>query len=85
MVGLDVVLQRLGHGGVAGVAGFQHDDGGHQRAAAAVGHADHGAFGDGGVLQQHALHLGAGDVVAGGDDHVVVARPGTRNSPRRRG
>ena len=44
-----------------------------QRAPGLVRHADHGALGDLGVLEQRLLHLGCGDVVARGDDHVVAA------------
>ena len=36
--------------------------------------ADHAAFGDRRMREQRALHLGAGDVVARRDDHVVGAR-----------
>src|ERR671932_96133 len=39
-----------------------------------VGHADDGAFADGVVFHQRRLDLGAGDVVARGNDHVVGAR-----------
>ena len=40
---------------------------------AASGRRHDRALGDVGVAHQHLLHLGAGDVVAGGDDHVVAA------------
>src|SRR5690606_40958011 len=38
-----------------------------------VGDTDDGAFDHVGVRQQRGLHLGAGDVVTGRDDHVVGA------------
>ena len=69
-----MVLQRLDHGGIARVAGLQDADGFDHHAALLVGHADHAALGHGRVAQQGVFHLGAAHVVAGGDDHVVVAR-----------
>ena len=40
-------------------------------AATFVGNTDHRAFRNIGVSQQRRLDLGAGDIVAGGNDHVV--------------
>ncbi|MNV34044.1 hypothetical protein D3C71_1254470 [compost metagenome] len=56
------------------MAGLQDADGFDHHAALLVGHADHAALGHGRVAQQGVFHLGAAHVVAGGDDHVVVAR-----------
>ena len=68
-----MLLQGFFHGGITRVPGFEHHIGLHDVAAVFVGHADHAALGHGRVLQQSAFDLGAGDVVAGRDDHVVVA------------
>src|SRR5918997_233432 len=38
-----------------------------------VRHADHGAFGDSRMFEQHRFDLRTRDVVAGGNDHVVGA------------
>ena len=71
--GLHVVLQRLDHRGVAGVARLEHAEGLDDHAALLVGLADHAALGHGRVPQQRVLDFRAADVVAGGDDHVVGA------------
>jgi hypothetical protein len=56
-----------------GLAGAQHE-GLDDHAAHLVALADHAAFGHGRVREQAVLDLGRAHVVAGGDDHVVVAR-----------
>src|SRR3546814_18943186 len=71
--GLDVVLQRLDHGIVAGEAGLEHDKSLDDTAAVGIRHANTPAFGDRLVLQQRLLDLRASNVVARGDTHVGVA------------
>src|SRR5207247_660732 len=51
----------------------EHDEGGDDLAAGLVGKPDHPALADVGVTEQRLLDLGPGDVIAGRDDHVVVA------------
>src|SRR5690242_12072438 len=69
-----MVLQRLLHLVAAFVARLEDDEGLDDRAALLVGPADYAALRDRDVLQQRRLDFRAGDVVAGGDDHVVGAR-----------
>src|SRR5262249_48967517 len=72
-LGLDVVLQALATGGIAADPGLEDHVRLHDLAALDVGHANHRAFGNLGMRQKCGFHLGTGDVVARGDDHVVGA------------
>ena len=56
---------------VRGDLGAGHDDGVDGLAPALVGHAEHGRLEHGRVAEQHVLDLGAVDVLAAGDDHVL--------------
>ena len=51
--------------------GLEHDDGNGHLAPSLVRSPDHGGLRDGFVLVQHALDLGAGDVLAARHDHVL--------------
>ena len=52
-----------------GVVGAQHDEGGEKLALARVRHADHAGLADRGVLHEHVLDFGRGDVDAAFLDH----------------
>ena len=52
---------------------LHHHDRFHRFAPLLVGHADHGDFGDVGMVADRALDLGGIDVLAAGDDHVLDA------------
>src|SRR5688572_19566454 len=71
---LHVLLQGLPHFFASLLAGLQDHIGLHDGAALGVGRTDYAALGHCRVREQRALDLRAGDVVAGGDDHVVGAR-----------
>ena len=51
--------------------GAQDDDGAHLLAERGVGHADDGAVGHGGVLEEGGLDLDRVHVLAAPDDHVL--------------
>src|SRR3546814_16240167 len=68
------LFRSLDHGIVAGEAGLEHDKSLDDTASVGIRHANHPAFGDRLVLQQRPLDLRASNVVARGDNHVVVAR-----------
>src|SRR5580692_4033970 len=55
------------------LAGLHHHDGLDRLAPFVVGHADHGDFGDIGVIADRAFDLGGIDVLAARDDHVLDA------------
>ena len=57
--------------GVVAAAGSQDDEGDRHLAPALVGTADDGGLDHRLVLVEHPLDLGAGDVLAAGDDHVL--------------
>src|SRR6202034_1837239 len=69
----DVLLQLFDEVGAGEGLGREDDEGGDDLAALGVRGADDAALADQGVLEEDALDLDAGDVVAGGDDHVVGA------------
>ncbi len=52
-------------------AGAEHHHGADLFAEHRMGHADHRAVGDGGVLEQRGFDLDAVDVLAAPDDHVL--------------
>ena len=66
-------LQSGGQRIIGGSAHGRHHIGLDDHAARLIGRPDHAAFGDSRVRQQRGLDLGAGDVVAGRNDHVVRA------------
>ena len=69
-----MVLQCFYQGCIARKAGLEHAKGPDDHAAFDVGLADHAALGHAWVAEQCIFYLGRADVVAGCDDHVVVAR-----------
>ena len=58
---------------VAVAAGAQHDERLDRLAPLLVGHADDRGLGDGRVLEEAVLDLDRADVLAAGDDHVLLA------------
>src|SRR5205823_6818200 len=65
---------ELDERGLVGLlAGAQDDERLHGLAPLLVGHAYHGDLGDGGVLVEAVLDLDRRDVLAAGDDHVLLA------------
>src|SRR5437870_10644078 len=65
---------ELDERGLVGLlAGAEHDERLHRLTPLLVGDADHGDLGDGRVLVEAVLDLDRRDVLAAGDDHVLLA------------
>ena len=68
---LRAVLADVGLGRLAVV--LEDDDGADEFAERAAGHGDDGGLADGGVLAEDVFDLDGVDVLAGDDDHLVLA------------
>src|SRR5207253_9796418 len=71
---LDKVPQVIRQLGISRDVGRQNHIGFHDHAARFIGGADDAAFGHGGMGQQCGFNIRAGDIVTGGNDHVVGSR-----------
>src|SRR5205823_4328619 len=71
---LDEILQALRHRLIALPIGGQDDECLSELSTVFIWNADNRALGNLGMVEQYVLNFGTGDVVTGGDDHVVGAR-----------